>query len=332
MTTSLNSVSAAEKVIAVTIGVGEKHGFLANLAAESCRRQTGLPVHILDESALSRHNLAKPHHLKFRLFQEFRSAETILYFDADTIFLKTFDVSSFIDLPEFVCVRDVWDRNWIYEDAARVGIAPKEYFNSGFFIANRRHHSALLAKAEGLVGKIVSQYCDQTVLNAARAQLGIPAFYLSKYFNYLAFENCPDADQVTIGHLNGIHGRPHETVLRYYQFWRRHLLPDTTRRQRAIRDFIGRRFHYIRVGHDSRIMEFKEGGLVGRGGGRRERRWEISDDQNQLMLWLIGDHQPICGLAPDEKGVWTGRWMRFEQMPIEIRPLDSDSHLQPTTT
>lgn len=206
-------------MIAVTIGVGEKYELLAALAADSCRRRTGLQVHILGPEAVQRHGLQKPHHLKFRMFKEFPEAETILYFDADTIFLKDFDPHAYVNQPEFICVHDLWDRGWIIQDARRVGIPPTEYFNSGLFILNRTHHQKLLETAEHLLQVIHSPFKDQTVLNAARVRLGVPVRWLGKEFNHLSFPDSKESERAVIGHMHGIGDRPTESIRRFYQHW-----------------------------------------------------------------------------------------------------------------
>jgi len=209
-------------MIAVTIGVGEKYELLATLAADSCRQRTGLEVHILGPEAALRHGVQHPHHLKFRMFEEFPEVENILYFDADTIFLKQFDPRAYANLPELVCVGDLWDRGWVIQDARRVGIPPKEYFNSGFFILNRTHHRKLLERAEALLKTLKSPFKDQTQLNAARVQLGIAAHWLPKEFNWLDFHHLmkpADANNIVVGHMHGIAGRPVEQLRWFYAFW-----------------------------------------------------------------------------------------------------------------
>jgi hypothetical protein len=78
-------------IIAITIDVGRVWERLAELAAESVRLRTGLETRVLGEEAMARYGFSQPHWLKFRLFEEFPDVETILYFDADTIFLAEWD-------------------------------------------------------------------------------------------------------------------------------------------------------------------------------------------------------------------------------------------------
>ncbi len=209
-------------MIAVTIGVGERYELLAKLAAESCRRRTGLETRILDAEAVRRYGVAHPHHLKFKMFDAFPDAETILYFDADTIFLKPHNFREFENLPELVCVGDLADKGWVIQDARRVGIPPTEYFNSGFFILNRTHHRQMLAKAEALLATLKSPFKDQTQLNAARVQLSNPARRLPKEFNWLDFHHLVKPAQtknIVIGHMHGIASRPAEQLRWFFSFW-----------------------------------------------------------------------------------------------------------------
>ena len=313
-----------KRMIAVTIGTGPKYSLLARLSAATCIRHTGLPVHILGDDAQERHRVRRPHHLKFRLFQEFPEAENILYVDADTIFLRAFDVQALSDLPGLVCVRDVWERDWIREDAKLIGIPPKEYFNSGFFIVNRTHHQRMLETAENLLGRIVSRFNDQTVLNAARAQLGIPLHLLDKAYNHIAFEGCRDSHHVTIGHLSGIGDRPDEMIKQYFGYWERDRAATNPIIESLRAALVGPVFEYSRVGFDRRRMQFEADGSVGKGGGGYEERWEMTAEGEQITLWIVGRGQPTCALSLQPgTGTWRGRCIRHERMPVLLSPVDA---------
>lgn len=306
----------------VTIAVGEKYELMAKLSSDSCERYTGIRPKVIGAREMTKHGVRKPHHLKFRLFQEFPDFETIFYIDADTIFLKPFDLQAYRGLREIVCVRDVWERNWIQEDAARVGINPKEYFNSGFFIVNRTFHGRYLEKAEGMLGEIRSQFNDQTQLNAARAALGIPMLRLSREYNYLAFEGCREPETVTIGHLSGFRQRPLETIRRFYQYWARDPASRSAVANDKMRELSGKRFEYQRIGYDSRLMRLEEGGVIGLGRAGCEQSWEVREHEGELVLWIVGKAQPTCALVWDETAhKWVGRWMRAEQMLIALIPM-----------
>ena len=74
---------------------------------------------------------------------------------------------------------------------------------------------------------------------------------------------------------------------------------------------------YNRVGHDRRFLELLPDGKVGDGGAGRERTWSIR--QNRLTIFGPPT-EPTCHLTFDNDGVWRGRWLDFEQMPIELTP------------
>lgn len=289
-------------MIAVTVAVGEKYGLMAGLAAESCRRRTGLEVRILGDDAMRRQQVAKPHYLKFRLFEECPDAENILYFDADTVFLRDFEPRAFVDKSDFVCVQDRGNMDTVSKDAKRIGISADEYFNSGFFIANRTHHHAMLKMAEDLTSSIVSGLFDQTHLNAARIRMNIPALFLGREYNWLRFESLERPTQVVIGHIFKFGNRPDETIRRYYQFWARQRGCASPALQAARTRLAGRVFEYDRVGHDVRRMEFKPDGSIGAGAAGCEKRWEVTEEEGEIVLWIAGDFQPTCALTENAEG------------------------------
>ena len=210
------------RFIAVTIGVGEKYQLLARLAAESCQRQTGLETVILGEEDMLAEQFTRSHFLKFSLFDRFPDVENILFFDADTLFLRRFDPWVFEACESVVAVRDHENADWIKADAKRAGIAASEYFNSGFFIVNRTHHSKMLLLAARLANEIDTPLHDQGPLNAARARLGIAVHWLDRAFNHLSFDGSKESERVVLAHFNGIANQSLEEIEKTYAFWRRH--------------------------------------------------------------------------------------------------------------
>ena len=319
---SRGPVRRTARFIAVTIACGEAYEFMAKIGSEACRKHTGLETHILGTDAMRRHGLDTPGYLKFRLFDEFPDAETILFFDADAIFLKAFDPAEYEGRKEWICVRDHWDRSWIIEDSARIGISPREYFNSGFSIANRTHHAALCREAEGMsAGKPVTTLYEQPWLNAARARLKVPLQFLPKENNFLTFDaQARSPDQVILAHFIGLPRRPMEIIQRVCQYWTRESAADDPALCERAREIVGTQFIYERVGHDRRPMQFLPGGRIGEGSAGCERRWELTITEGEEVLWIAGDAHPTCGLVRDSDGIWCGRWLRAEQMPVRVAP------------
>ena len=132
-----------DDMIGVTLGVGETYLRLARFAAERLRRFTGLDSVILDESHFRSRPLDCAHLLKLHAF-DFVESENILYYDADLIFVDHWRPQQFAGARELICVRDLTFADWIQQDAALHRLSPYDYFNSGFFIANRAHHGQLL--------------------------------------------------------------------------------------------------------------------------------------------------------------------------------------------
>jgi Mannosyltransferase putative len=74
---------------------------------------------------------------------------------------------------------------------------------------------------------------------------------------------------------------------------------------------------YHRVGYDHRVLELLPNGTIGEGGADCERFWSINRIQGQLVLTLLGSQSVTCHLTR-ENGVWKGKWLHHERMPIEL--------------
>lgn len=79
-----------------------------------------------------------------------------------------------------------------------------------------------------------------------------------------------------------------------------------------------RRYLYRRVGHDERLMTMLPNGAIGEGAGDCERQWKAVEGGIQI----IGDHGIIAALEMDDRGIFVGRWTKFERMPVEIVPVE----------
>ena len=89
----------------------------------------------------------------------------------------------------------------------------------------------------------------------------------------------------------------------------------------GVADRLTRRPHrYHRVGYDTRLMSFRPNGTVGYGAAGKERYWELVPTASGPLLEIGAVHQPTCSLRPDDAGVWRGRWLAHERMPVELIP------------
>ncbi len=84
----------------------------------------------------------------------------------------------------------------------------------------------------------------------------------------------------------------------------------------------GKIYRYTRVGYDERTLELREDGRVGEGAAERERLWSINTIDGEVVLTLLGENSTTGHLRADD-GVWKGRWLHCERMPIELRELAS---------
>ncbi len=90
------------------------------------------------------------------------------------------------------------------------------------------------------------------------------------------------------------------------------------------KDSVVGKYTYRRVGHDERVMELLPDGKIGQGSADCERVWKLDQTSSGELLTIIGIHGgPTCHLSPSEDGVFRGRWLNFEKMPIELIPIKS---------
>jgi hypothetical protein len=82
-----------------------------------------------------------------------------------------------------------------------------------------------------------------------------------------------------------------------------------------------RYFLYRRLGSDERVLELLPGQRVGDGGTRWEQGWRVEREQGRSTLVISGHAGVTCRLLQDSDGVWRGRWLHQEQMPVELGPL-----------
>ncbi len=108
---------------------------------------------------------------------------------------------------------------------------------------------------------------------------------------------------------------------------------------RLVPDIPGR-YTYRRIGYDERPMELLPDGKIGEGAGGCELVWKIERTPVGSVLTIYGHHGgPTCHLTRMQDGVYRGKWLAHERMPIELVPVHRDmfqcfdatvSHQSPT--
>lgn len=82
-----------------------------------------------------------------------------------------------------------------------------------------------------------------------------------------------------------------------------------------------RYFLYRRIGSGQRVLELLSGGRIGQGSGPWEQSWRLEGDQENPLLVIAGYDAATCELTQATDRIWRGRWLHYEQMPIELMPL-----------
>jgi lipopolysaccharide biosynthesis glycosyltransferase len=191
-------------MIGVTVGVGpyEKTAFLA---AARARDMTGLNITVLDEGMLRNSSLNDPYVARLAIFNVV-DADCVMYFDADIVMLKPWNPRSWEDAPSFVAVRD----QFIDRYGGDADLSSETYVNSGFFIAQRRSHAALLAEAYDLWLQNGSELAmgDQTALNAALSAKSVPIELLPEEYNFMRYHlRRPNVETAVLNAHYTPHGR-----------------------------------------------------------------------------------------------------------------------------
>jgi hypothetical protein len=116
--------------------------------------------------------------------------QTLVFFDADTLWVKPVDLRPFTNRPEFLAVPDVAFRNpsdvdFPVRDCKVHGMDPKKYFNSGVFIFNDSHAPVFDRAREIFKTKTFADFGEQSALNYAVQETECPLRFLPEGFNFL---------------------------------------------------------------------------------------------------------------------------------------------------
>ncbi len=215
-------------IVGVTVGCGGRFERMAQLAAREWSRRTGCPAHVLGAEEMKGRGLRDPHRLKFDLFRFVDPrVDAVAFFDADMVFLESFDPTVLLlGSFGFAAVRDLHREPWIVEDAARARVRPEDYFNSGFFLIERRN-AELLDLASVLTGYLRTPFKDQTHLNAAANLLRVRPSYLPDRYNFhVDPRHTASLAAITGAHIHWLRDVPEADLERYYSdeardlFWR----------------------------------------------------------------------------------------------------------------
>lgn len=155
-------------MIGVTIGLGRPYREMAELAAASVRKWTGLAVDVITDSAGMRAG-----EVKLTLLE--RYSGTVFYFDADTRMVNAWpELRDYEDCEAFIASRhdasEAVDRDCEYYK-----VNSDRYFYAGLWIANRRHAEAFKHALELCQSDYyrTSFGVDQTALNVAMQRFDV---------------------------------------------------------------------------------------------------------------------------------------------------------------
>jgi len=246
---------------------------------------------------------------------DFVTEDDVLLFDADTICLRPWHPPQFRDGAAVVAVRDwIW-RPGIQAEADSVSVPAEEYFLACLLILNRGTHRDMLHAAQDIYPQTSKLVQEQTALNAARHRLCLPLRFLDRRYSWSLFGrgnlHC-DAAVIT-GHYNDGELRSNFAAVCDE--------PSAGEVDEAAFARLGDRYYrYSRVGHDERPLLLHRDGTIGSGGGDAERFWFLRQSGGQRTLVIGSETTVTCEVQLDADGVWRGRLVDYERMPIELAP------------
>lgn len=94
---------------------------------------------------------------------------------------------------------------------------------------------------------------------------------------------------------------------------------------RTLPEVVGH-FHYSRLGFGSRPITLLPGGEIGAGSAGLERWWRVRGTTDAPEL-QIGARALTATLRLGRDGVWRGKWLVHECMPVELRPIAAPDKL-----
>ena len=98
------------------------------------------------------------------------------------------------------------------------------------------------------------------------------------------------------------------------------LVSQSSRVREVAKRILNGEFDYHRVGYDHRTMQLLENGTIGDGAGGCEVFWDLKEDENEIALEIHSHTELTCRLTEGPDRVWRGRWLKYEQMPVELVP------------
>ena len=172
---------------------------------------------VLGDREFAESGFDDPPFLKFRLFDFVDDADDLLYFDADTVCLEPWDPTPLFGSERIACVRERMVPV-VPAESAEWSSRPPSTSTAACSSLNRRHHAQWLRRAEALRHARPTVLHEQSPLNAARCELGIPLNWLDRRYNWLGFGTgslshdmpvvmahrlAPDRQELNVAYFNG---------------------------------------------------------------------------------------------------------------------------------
>jgi len=77
-----------------------------------------------------------------------------------------------------------------------------------------------------------------------------------------------------------------------------------------------------RLGQEERRLTFAPTGHIGTGAHERERVWDVRAVGDRIFVEIFAQTEKTLAAEWTPEGVWRGRWVVYEKMPVELLPHD----------
>jgi hypothetical protein len=97
--------------------------------------------------------------------------------------------------------------------------------------------------------------------------------------------------------------------------------PKTAKERAAYNEIVQTEiYEYERIGYDKRHLSFRDNQRIAKGRAKLEQIWEVEERNGEVILSINGDGKHTMELRRREDGVWAGRWLLHERMPVRLTP------------
>ncbi len=173
-------------------------------------------------------------------------------------------------------------------------------------ILNRQHHRTWLGQAELLKSRHHTCLHEQSPLNAARVQLGLPVKFLDRRYNWMGFGTSSLSHQVPVVMAHKLVPERDDINIRYFNGDYALAPPSISIDESESRRLHGKTLKYVRPGERSSVLKLRDDGTIppvaGSGGATY---WFVHSVNGRPTLALASESRITGQFVQTLDGLWT---------------------------